>query len=188
MPAAEFYDPVQRHLQYLKTRELKPRDPSSAPAPKGRQSATFGSSGTKGAAKPPAVFTQPHHEDTKAATERRVRELKARLEKLKAVLEQLVSQAKARSGVQPTKDVPADKSSKAPAASGDSKPKTASEKEKVAKAAKDYYDKTHPEAGLQEQIKAVEKKIEAAKAKLVKSLKVARGKAAVEFVSKRPTG
>lgn len=184
------YDPVKAHLYYVQTRKLKGRKPGEAPpTPEPRQ--------TKGqpsqmARKPPphqmVVTKHPNNAAIKAAADKRVIELKARLEKLRAELKGLVEEAKRRSGATPQKDDPQPKAGQTKSASAKEKPRSQSEKDKAAKAAKERYDKEHPEAALLTQIADVQKKIEKKREDLLKSVKTARRKAAVQFVSKRPTG
>lgn len=184
------YDPVKAHLYYVQNRELKGRKPGDAPStPESRQ--------VKGKpiAKAPKFVTRqqdavkhPNNAAIKAAADKRVMELKARLEKLREELKHLVDQAKRRSGVEPKSNDVSPKSNQTKAGSPKEKPKTASEKDKAAKAAKELYDKTHPEASLLTQIADVQNKIEKKREELLKSVKTARRKAAVQFVSKRPIG
>lgn len=184
------YDPVKAHLYYVQNRKLKGRKPGDAPpTPEPRQAKG------KPIAKAPKFVTHPQgavkhpsNAAIKAAADKRVIELKARLEKLREELKHLVEQAKQRSGVKPQTDDPKSKADQAKAGSSKEKPKTASEKDKAAKAAKELYEKTHPEAALLTQIADVQKKIEKKREELLDSVKTARRKAAVQFVSKRPTG
>lgn len=185
------YDPVKAHLYYIQNRQLKGRKSGEGPPPpQGRQGE---GKPAQMAPKPPAhrmVATKhPSNAAIKAASDRRVMELKARLEKLREELKSLVEQAKKRSGAMtPKKDDPQPKGDQTKSDSKKDKPRSQSEKDKAAKAAKEYYDKTHPEAALLTQIADVQKKIEKKREELLKSVKTARRKAAVQFVSKRPTG
>lgn len=184
------YDPVKAHLYYVQNRKLKGRKQGDAPpTPEPRQ--TNGRSAVKApkfVTHPPGAVKHPSNAAIKAAADKRVMELKARLEQLRGELKHLVDQAKARSGVKPQTNDPKSKADQAKAGSSKEKPKTASEKDKAAKAAKERYDKEHPEAALLTQIADVQKKIEKKREELLKSVKTARRKAAVQFVSKRPTG
>ena len=185
------YDPVKAHLYYIQNRHLKGRKKGSAPPtpqphqPQGPKPQLKPNPQTR----PMAVINHPVHPDVKAATEKRVRELKARLEQLRGELKRLVEEAKKRSGAAPpTTTDQKPKSAQTKSATTKEKPRSQSEKDKAAKAAKEYYDKTHPEAALLMQIADVQKKIEKKREDLLKSVKTARRKAAVQFVSKRPTG
>lgn len=185
------YDPVKAHLYYIQNRKLKGRKPGEAPpAPQSRQTQRRP---IQMAPKPPAhrmVATKhPSNAAIKAAADKRVMELKARLEKLRTELKGLVEEAKKRSGVDTSKkDDPQPKGDQTKSASTKEKPRSQSEKDKAARAAKERYDKEHPEAALLTQIADVQKKIEKKREELLKSVKTARRKAAVQFVSKRPTG
>lgn len=183
------YDPVQAHLYYMRTRKLKGKKPGEAPpAPQPRQAQGRPGQMARKPTHKMVAAKHPSNAAIKAAADKRVMELKSRLEQLRKELKGLVEQAKKRSGVDPAKDDPKSKADQAKAGSSKEKPKTASEKDKAAKAAKERYDKEHPEAALLTQIADVQKKIEKKREELLKSVKTARRKAAVQFVSKRPTG
>ena len=186
------YDPVKAHLYYVQNRKLKGRQKGEAPPPPEKRQAkdTSTNQTPKGAQHHKATFTK--HESNaaiKAAAEARVVALKARLEKLRAELKGLVEEAKKRSSVDlPQKNDQQPKGSQTKSGSSKEKPRSQSEKDKAAKAAKERYNKEHPEAALLTQIADIQKKIEKKREELLKSVKTARRKAAVQFVSKRPTG
>lgn len=184
------YDPVQAHLYYVRTRKLKGRKPGqSPPTPESRQVQWRPGQMAHKPTHQMVATKHPSNSAVKAAADKRVIELKARLEKLRAELKGLVEEAKRRSGVTtPQKDDPQPKGDQTKSDSTKEKPRSQSEKDKAAKAAKEYYDKTHPEVALLTQIADVQKKIEKKREELLKSVKTARRKAAVQFVSKRPTG
>ena len=184
------YDPVKAHLYYVRTRQLKGRRPGGTQVPsESRQTNGRPGQATQKPTRRMAVTKHPSNASIKAAADKRVLELKARLEELRTELKRLVEEAKRRSGVAtPQKDDPQPKGDQTKSVSAKEKPRSQSEKDKAAKAAKEYYDKTHPEAALRTQIADVQKKIEKKREELLKSVKTARRKAAVQFVSKRPTG
>lgn len=184
------YDPVAAHLYYVQNRQLKGRKPGDAPPTSEPHQSQKGPAAKAPmfVTHPPGVVKHPSNAAIQAAADKRVIELKARLEQLRTELKHLVDRAKARSGVKPKTNDTKSKADQAKAGSTKEKPKTASEKDKAAKAAQEYYDKTHPEAALLTQIADVQKKIEKKREDLLESVKTARRKAAVQFVSKRPTG
>lgn len=184
------YDPVQAHLYYMRTRKLKGRKPGEAPpAPQPRQAQGRPGQMARKPTHKMVATKHPSNAAIKAAADQRVMALKARLEKLRNELKGLVEEAKKRSGVTtPQKDDPQPKAGQTKSAATKEKPRSQSEKDKAAKAAKERYDKLHPEAALLTQIADVQKKIEKKREELLKSVKTARRKAAVQFVSKRPTG
>jgi hypothetical protein len=155
------YSPEEAHLYYLRTRQLKGRQPG-----KGPDATTPRSTGT---AKPPPgkkVGQEPppirKKVDPKAAekkrkeTEAKIQALQGRLETLRKVLAQLVEQAKARSGVE----------TKTPPKASD---KTTAERKAAADASKKYYEKHKNDPQTQtpdEQVKQLETKIKAVQAKI----------------------
>ena len=94
--------------------------------------------------------------------------------KLKAVLETLHREAKARSGVKPTRETkPADnKGSVKPA-----RQSTSVERAKAAKDARERYEKLNPEQSLKDEIAAVEAKIAKARERLSQAVGRARATA-----------
>lgn len=180
------YDPVKAREYYLRTRELKGRAKATVKTPVSRPTKPR----TKAAPDRAAAIRSMHerHAKQKAASAKRVAELRARLDKLKLFLKAMLDEAKAKSGEKATKDAPKDDPSTTKRGSGKDDQKTASEKAKAAKAAKEKYEKENPEAALNDEIKEVLEKIEDARQKLKDSVQLARGKAAVKTVSKRQTG
>lgn len=177
------YDPVKAREYYLRNRELKGRQAKSVDQPTSRIAGGPKPTAKRSFKLPP---TKPIRLNTKAETERRVSALKARLDELKLVLKRLVAEAKGRSGVTPVKDAKDNKAPGGGSVSDKAERKTSSEKAKLAKAAKDYYDKLNPESAVLKEIQAVQKRIELARKKLEDSVQRARGKAAVKSVSNRP--
>lgn len=92
--ASQYYDPVKAREYYLRTRKLKGRSGASPMDSSGRSSANP-SSGT-----PSASPMQSSAEERRRKAEQRVAEIRQRLDRLKAILADLVEQAKARSGVE----------------------------------------------------------------------------------------
>lgn len=163
---------AERHQRYLRERKLQGRKVGgSTPAPKLRPAAPL----TKALAKPlpqkalvkkasvnPAV--------KRAATEARIKDMQARLEKLRELLKQLVEKAQERSGV----DEP-DEKTPSTSTKSDKKPLTASEKNEAAKKSEERR-KQNPDKVLDQkakrldtQIKNVEEKIAEMHKKLVDS-------------------
>lgn len=185
------YDPVKAHLYYMRTRQLKGRKPDQAPPAPQRRQAQWqpGQKPPKLSAHKMVATKHPSNAAIKAAADQRIIALKARLEKLREELKGLVEEAKKRSGADiPKKDDPQPKAGQTKSGSTKEKPRSQSEKDKAAKAARERYEKEHPEAALLKQIADVQKKIGKKREDLLKSVKTARRKAAVQFVSKRPTG
>jgi len=161
------YDPAKAREYYLRTRKLKGRKKGAVEEATGRLS-----SGTPGSNKP----TKPKL-STKAATEARVAAQKARIERLRKILDSLIKQAKARSGV---KDEPSSPSSSKDSKNSkdsakDRKPLTAKQKREAAKRSAEAYAKEltkspskkaseqHDEiVQLEEKIKAIRKQLKAA--------------------------
>lgn len=170
------YDPVKAREYYLRTRELKGRQSGTAiPAgQKPRSSAVIDTRSANNSRESQSARNKRRRE----AAERRVAELKAKLERLETLLDTLVKQAKARSGVEPTRESksPAQKQS---AAKGKS-PQTAKEKRDAAKRAKESYEKNkklspNKEAeNLEADIEAVREKIRKIRADLKATVKKSR--------------
>ena len=173
MSAPSVYDPAKAHEYYLRTRELKGRKPASAKA----------TSAPKSRGRQPIPVKKPKVSKAAVRAAARHRELvalKARLEKLQALLRELVQQAKARSGVDSNK-----KSTSSRDANDDSDNKKLSpaEKRKAAKAAHDRYEKdkkteSKPDtrADLKRKIKNVRAQIKKMREKLAKLQKTQRRK------------
>lgn len=170
------YDPVKAREYYLRTRELKGRTKGQQTPPETRD----GQASDGKATLPGAPSNALARKQRKAAIEARVNELKTRLEKLQSILDELVEQAKKRSGVEETKDT--DKKEKDTVSKKDDKPQTSAEK----RDAKERYEKEKAknptlgkeEKSLQEDIKEVREKIEKAREDLRAVIKRAREKAA----------
>lgn len=157
--AEQPYDPTKAHEYYERTKRLTGRRRGVGVESSGRRS--FGSdsfSPRKSKIKTP--------EQRRKEIEARVKVLKARLEKLREVLRELVKQAQARSGIDPK-----DKSAKK-AVAGKSKKLTATQKREAAKRSKEYREKnkndkkeslSDQEKDLQETIKKVKEKIDKAR-------------------------
>lgn len=94
------YDPAARREYYLRTRELKGRTTGISPSvtPRDRRP-------NRGLNDPAKEESQDSNKLT--PTQKQVEELKARLAKLKAILEELVDEAQKRSGMAKPSDVPA---------------------------------------------------------------------------------
>ena len=180
------YDPVKRHEYYERTKKLKGRGKGGVQTHnnKSRQANNSGQVN-----KQKDVKTS---EQQKAEIKARVTAYKARLEKLKEVLAQLVAEAKKRSA-----ENAGTKESRAEAAKKDNASKDGTSKDssstkgsgtttaKEKAAAKKYYEKNKDkislkkqEANLKDQIKEVEEKIIKIRADLKASIQKARDKTA----------
>lgn len=161
------YDPVDRHQRYLKERQLKGRRPAATkPLLIRKPGALHPSvSRTTHVVKKPLpkkVVLKKSAEQRRKEVQAQVDALKGRLETLRKVLAELVKQAQARSGQEPTKD------HKQP------EHKTSAEKKKAADASKKFREKHKNDAptpsqelkDLQSKIKLVQKKIQEMRAKL----------------------
>lgn len=182
MALREDYDPVKAREYYLRNRKLKGKKPGAS-----RPSSTRPSGGNTATAMRPKAAVKPKS-NTKAASEARVAAMKVRLQHLESLLKTLLKQAKARSGVDPASTAKKDPASDGSKAAGDSKPTTAAEKAKAAKRSKEAYDKSHPEEALTKDIEAVQKRIAKVREDMANSIQTARGKAAVQLVSRSPKG
>lgn len=155
------YDPVARREYYLKTRKLKGRRVGAGRTAVARHPSTKASPVVKAVKAAPKKAPQ----DTRKQTEARVAALQVRLEKLRKVLADLVEQAKARSGVDPSKTNTTPQKSQ---------PQTQKQKADAAKRSKDYYQKnkdeilSDQEKSLQGQIKRIEERIREMRAELAK--------------------
>lgn len=172
------YNPQARHLQYLKTRQLKGRQPAATTVTKvpNRNGGVVGPS--KVVPKPRAASKPTPQPASSAATrtdnQAKVDALKSRLETLRTVLKGLVDTAQVRAGL-PTA---AEQASKTPAVAKTAPAKTTAkeltpkQKADAAKKSAEWYaankTKTVSEItkGLQTQIDDVNAKIKAMKAKL----------------------
>lgn len=165
---AHAYDPAKAHAYYERTKKLKGRQPGSATDNGGSRP-----TGTTTAPRPPKMASPS------GSTSERVAALKARLNRLKEVLDQLVEAAQKRSGVDDTTQ----ETNKKKAAAKDNapdKPKTAAQKKadaeraKKMRAAKGETSPSDEAAKIKAQIAEVEKKIADARAKLAAALQKAR--------------
>jgi len=186
------YDPVKRHQQYLKTRELKGRQPGAAKTlVPNRNGGVVGPKKPTTVPKKPAPKPQPKKAPSskKPSAQEQVDALKARLAKLRKVLAELVDQAQIRSGVK-THDTAAQANAKEDAKKAadkkPDKPLTAKQKADARKRAAEAYakNKTKPisqiQKELQGQIDDVNAKIKAMRASLAKkTVKTATKKKAV---------
>lgn len=187
------YDPVKRHQYYLKTRELKGRQPAVAKTlVPNRNGGVVGPKkptipSKKAPPKPPAK--KAPSTSKKPSAQEQVDALKARLAKLRKVLAELVDQAQIRSGVK-THDTAAQANAKQDAKKAadkkPDKPLTAKQKADARKRAAEAYakNKTKPisqiKKELSDQIADVNAKIKAMRAKLAKTtVKTATKKKAV---------
>lgn len=156
------YDPVKRKEYYERTKQLKGRRRSSETYAPAARRTSFNR--TVAAVKPVSSNAR-----SKSPTQT-LNELEGRLKRLREVLQELVKQAKARSGVE-TKGSTSKSSSSTKAAS--SKPKTAAQKKEAAKNAKEYREKnetpSQKAAQLRKQIADVQKKIAKAREELAKA-------------------
>jgi uncharacterized protein YceH (UPF0502 family) len=160
------YDPAKRREYYLKTRELKGRQP-------GRGSPTASKTGNR-------ARSQGDLTKRRAASEQRREEVKARIEKLKAhiaelkvVLKKVLAEAKARGGgtPQPAKKTAAKSDSK----SSDKKPLTAKQKSDAAKRSKEAYDKEQKKSGNQNQeLASLTNQLNSLKKRISKAIENAR--------------
>jgi hypothetical protein len=172
------YDPQARHLAYLRTRQLKGRQPAAAAPVKVPNRNT----GVVGPTKKPAPRKTvpnpaPKPTDstaTRAANQAKVDALKTRLEKLRAVLKDLVDKAQVRSGL-PTAAEQASKASAATKAAPAKKPAkelTAKQKADARKRSAEWYAKNKTKKvsevtkDLQSQIDDTNAKIKAMRTKL----------------------
>ena len=167
------YDPLKAREYYLRTRKLKGRKrgaPDSKPASSGKTS----TNGSKSVAKVPK---------RQAELEAQKKALKEKVERLHAILEKAVEEAKKRSGGDPnqsrsrkgskaqrsvTKESPEQTAKRNRSEKGDS-PLTTSQKREKAKKAKEAYEKEHPNtlsqdvAILREQVKDLQLRIQKAR-------------------------
>lgn len=168
------YDPVKAHEDYLKRRELTPRKPGEKPESSG------GSRSSAQAATPrmPAATPVKTAKQLREEAEVRVLALQTKLKKLRALLAQLVKQAKERSGVDTKEATKTDP--KTPDPKGTEKLST-QEKAAAAKRSKEYYDKnkkdetpSQQEKSLTEDLAKVQAKIQKIRDELKASVEKAR--------------
>jgi len=174
---ASEYDPVKAREYYLRTRELKGRR-------RGSSETTTSTSNGRSVTRTLSTAPEPPIE---SATKDRTAKFKVRLEKLKAVLEQLVKEAKDRSGVdQPAKADDTAKDATEPAQTK-AEDKTAAQKRDAAKAAKDYYEENKDAAAIRQDIADVKAKIKDAREKIALAVAKAREEAAAKVAAEVKT-
>lgn len=146
----QVYDPVKAHQYYEEHKKLKGRQPAKNDDSSGKRSSN--SSGSRSQQK---AAVQETAAQRKAKLDAEVAALKARLEQLRALLRELVAEAKRRSGVETT--------SEGETKTGDNKSSedklTPGEKAEKAKKAHDYYEKTKGTLPSQETTHVLKKKI-----------------------------
>lgn len=177
------YDPVKRRQYYLRTRELKGRRNGGTDA----SSSRVGRPKSVGVREGESGIADPQSDRTRAEVKARVNALKNRLEKLKTLLDELVEQAKKRSGVETKKETPKKES----LSIKDTKPATAKEKRE----AKERYEKEQAknpslkkeEAQLQAEIAEIREKITKVRDDLKAAVKNARRKATQIKTAKQTT-
>jgi hypothetical protein len=146
------YNPAKAHEYYLRTRALKGKTPAGVkPVSKGRPAAVKPASKGKmpGAKKPAGLWGANAAAQKRKETEAKVAALKLRLEKLRIVLADLTTQAKARSGVEPVKDAK-EKASGKKEGKGSSK-LTPKQEQALKKWREDYEKKNKKEPTVDEQ-------------------------------------
>lgn len=154
--------PSERRQRYLRERELKGRKVGgSTPAPKPRTSASVTRAPT-----PPPKRGSVDPAARRAATEARIKDMQARLEKLRELLRLLVEKAQERSGV----DEPNEKTSSTSTKTSDRKPLSESEKNEAAKKAEEWR-KQNPDKVLDEQAQRLESQIKNAEKKIAEMRK-----------------
>jgi len=126
------YDPEYARQYYLRTRQLKGRKRGLADLPASRAASGKGSLPTSSKQDSPV----------QSITKERTEQLKARLEKLKVLLKQLLEEAHKQSGMEPPKKEDSPKDPNSSGSSGPAKPKTQAQK-RAAKEALDKYKKEH---------------------------------------------
>lgn len=155
------YDAVKRREYYLKTRQLKGRQPKKAVQPAKKIRAIK-------KPLPPKKTRAQRQAERRKKIQAQVNALKARLEKLKAVLAQLVKQAKSRSG---QKTEPKKSSEKKSDGGQKQAPKqTAKQKADAAKRSKEYYEK-NKDAALADELKSLTGKIKTIQERIAKMKK-----------------
>lgn len=172
------YDPAKAREYYLRTRELKGRQPGIGPEPTSNRgpAAIRPTVVRKPVAKRPSTAAKQ-----RAATKARIASLKVKLEKLRGLLKKLQDEANKRSGVDPKAN---DKKSGAATGSKSNNKLTAAQRRDAAKRSKENYEKnkekkttlTSEEKALQEKVKDVEQKIIKAKKDLKDKVEAARRK------------
>lgn len=177
------YDPVYARQYYLRTRQLKGRtrrEGYTNDKDEFKEHAT----GNEG------KYDRPGDKDKKTPKERREElearkaRLKAKIDKLEAVLAELVKAAKARSGVETkepkasaTKTSTTKETSSKSEKKSDDKPATVSEKKEAAKRAREHYEKTKPKGkSPAQEVQALENKVQDLRQRITKVTEDARRK------------
>lgn len=161
------YDPVARRERYLRTRDLKGRQPNA-----GR---TKGDRSTRVNPLPASEDSRNSRDGPSASVQARIAVLEKRLERLRDLLSQRVEAAKARSGV----ETKAQKESKtktptsSTSKSGGSSKLSAKQKREAAERSKDYYEKNKNKSGQQE-LKELQTQIKEIRAQLRAAVENAR--------------
>lgn len=153
--AEAIYDPQKAHEAYLKRRVLTPRQPGAKPDPTGHPRSSK-------PVPPPKTAKQLREE-----AEVRVLKLKEKLKSLRALLAQLVKQAKEHSGM---KTEPAKTATSGSKDSGtkDAKNPSVQDKAAAAKRSKEYYDKNKKEEDPSKQEQSAKDDIAKVQAKIQK--------------------
>lgn len=132
------YNPQKAHEYYLRTRQLKGRQPAAAkPTPISR-TAQVRTAPVKKAAVKPAVKTRAQH---RREVEAQIAAFEDRIKRLRETLRALVAAAQARSGVKPKDIHKTSSTSKSSSQKKTSTHQTAKQKADAAKRAKAYYEK-----------------------------------------------
>jgi hypothetical protein len=146
----QVYDPIKAHQYYEEHKQLKGRQPAKSENSSSKRSSGSPSSGNKN-----NLAAQETAAQKKAKLDAEVAALKARLEQLRALLRELVAEAKKRSGVEV--DAEGKTSSENTKPSDDKL--TPAEKAEKAQKAHDYYEKTKGTLPSQETTHVLKKKI-----------------------------
>lgn len=171
------YDPVKAREYYLRTRKLKGRRPAALKTTDSRAEFKKHATGNEGRfARPQKASAKSRRAELQAQKEA----LKKRLDRLRDVLEQLVADAKKRSGVKKPKEDEKDKAPETKAdkadrnkAEKDRKPLTAKQKSDKAKKAKEAYEKEHPNS-LSQDVEILQEQVKDIQAKIHKAIEDAR--------------
>lgn len=149
------YDPAKAHEYYLRTRKLKGRQRALMVPNKGRVAAKT--------ILPKKVKTTAQRQKE---VEARVKALEVRLNKLRAVLKELLNKAEGRTVLGANNKPPTKSTS-----SAGSKKLTSAQKQEAAKKSKEYYEKHKKEVSLAEKEKKLEQSIKEVKVKIEKARK-----------------
>jgi len=155
--------PAERHERYLRERQLKGRKTgSSTLAPVHKTSTAIKKAPAKTVAKTPIIDPAKR----RAATEARIKDMEARLDKLRELLRQLVEKAQERSGV----EQPEDKKAADPKKTSNSKKLTEAEKAEAAKRSEEWRKK-NPDKVLDQKVKRLETQIKNVEEKIAEMRK-----------------